>query len=111
MTTGDTFFIKDRSVDTHLWVIISDTDKDPDRVVMVSLTTYESYKEDACLLDVGDHPRIVHKSCAFYKEARMTTLANLHLLQDRGALSLQAPVRRLAKITYTIYSFGIGAIV
>ncbi len=30
------------------------------------MTTYEDYKEDACLLDVGDHPNISHKSCVAY---------------------------------------------
>ena len=34
------FFIQGRSVDTHLWVIISDTEKGPDKVVMVSITTW-----------------------------------------------------------------------
>jgi hypothetical protein len=62
VNAGDAFFIKDRSVDTHLWVIISDTGKDPERVVMVSATTHETYKEEVCLLDAGDHPRITHKS-------------------------------------------------
>ncbi len=67
---------------------------------MVSVTTYETYKEDACLLDAGDHPRITHKSCAFYSETRMTTLAMLHALRDRGLLSLQPPFAKpvLARI-------------
>jgi hypothetical protein len=92
MNAGDAFFIKDRSVDTHLWVIISDTEKDPDRVVMVSITTYESYKEDVCLLNVGDHPRITHESCVFYKETRMTTLERLLACRDQGSFSIQPPV-------------------
>jgi len=62
VTSGATFFIKDRSIDSHLWVIISDPLKDPTQVVMVSITTYESRKESACILDAGDHPGISHKS-------------------------------------------------
>jgi hypothetical protein len=89
---GDTFYVRDRSVDTHLWVIISDPETDAGRVLMVSLTTYEAYKEDVCLIDVGDHPRITHKSCVAYNEARMTTLAKLTALRDGGYLSVQAPV-------------------
>lgn len=92
MNAGDAFFIKDRSVDTHLWVILSDTIKDPQRVVMVSITTFESYKEATCLLDSGDHPRIIHKSCVYYQETRMTTLKQLDQLRDGGALSVQPPV-------------------
>ena len=92
MNAGDAFFIKDRSVDCHLWVIISDTEKDPDRVVMVSITTFKPYKEDVCLHNVGDHPRISKKSCVFYKDTRMTTLEALHMFRDRGALSIQPAV-------------------
>jgi hypothetical protein len=92
VNAGDAFFIKDRSVDTHLWVIISDTQADPARVVMVSVTTYENYKEDVCLLEAGDHPRITHKSCVFYKETKMTTLEVLQARLDQGSLSMQPPV-------------------
>src|SRR5262249_20181717 len=92
MKGGDTFYVRNRAFDTHLWVVISDPEKDSERVVMVSLTTYEDYKEDVCLLDAGDHPRISHKTCIAYNEARMTTLENLIALRDGGQLSIQAPV-------------------
>jgi hypothetical protein len=72
--------------------VISDPDRDPARVVMVSLTTFESYKEGVCLLDVGDHPNISHKTCIAYNEARMTTLENLATLRDGGHLIMQDPV-------------------
>jgi hypothetical protein len=49
---GDAFFLTDRVVDTHLWVVISDPAKDAERVVLVSVTTYERYKESVCLLDL-----------------------------------------------------------
>ena len=92
MKAGDTFTISDRGVDTHLWVLISDPDRDAERVVLVSMTTYEDYKEDVCLLDVGDHPRVSHKTCIAYNEARMTTLEKLRVSQDGGHLIVQAPV-------------------
>ena len=44
MKAGDAFYIRDRSVDTHLWVVISDPQRDPARVIMVSVTTFEDYK-------------------------------------------------------------------
>jgi hypothetical protein len=73
-------------------VVISDPDRDPMRVVMVSRTTYEDYKEKVCLLDVGDHPNISHKTCIAYNEARMTALERLNTLIGGGHLSLQPPV-------------------
>jgi len=94
MKVGDTFYISDRGVDTHLWVVISDPDRDAERVVLVSMTTYEDYKEDVCLLDVGDHPRLSRKTCIAYNEARMTTLEKLRVLQDRGHLIVQAPLSK-----------------
>ena len=92
MKAGDTFFIADRGVDSHLWVIVSEPENDAERVVLVSMTTYESSKEDVCILDVGDHPRITHKTCIAYNEARMTSLENLIQLRDGARLKLQAPV-------------------
>ncbi len=59
---------------------------------MVSLTTYEPYKEDVCLLDVGDHPRISHKTCVAYNKARMIALDTLNTLKANGALSTQEAV-------------------
>ncbi len=82
MKAGDAFYIRDRSVDTHLWVVISDPQKDPGRVIMVSVTTFEDYKEDVCPIDAGDHPRVTHRSCVAYHEARMTTLERLIALRD-----------------------------
>ena len=92
MKPGDTFFIRDRAVDSHLWVILSDPDVDAERVVMVSMTTHESHKEDVCLLHVGDHPRVSHETCIAYDETRMTTLEQLRALTKGGHLVIQAPV-------------------
>ncbi len=92
MRAGDTFSIRDRGVDTHLWVVISDSDRDPARVVMVGMTTYDLYKDDVRLLDVGDHPNVSRKTCIAYNEARMSTLENLAGLRDGGHLWIQAPV-------------------
>jgi hypothetical protein len=92
MKAGDTFFLTDRAVDAHLWVVISDPERDAERVVLVSVTTSEPHKEAVCLLHLGDHPTISHTSCIAYNEARMTTLQTLIGLRDRGHLSNQAPV-------------------
>ena len=86
MKAGDAFYIRDRSVDTHLWVVISDPQKDPGRVIMVSVTTFEDYKEDVCPINAGDHPRVTHRSCVAYHEARMKTLERLIALPDGNYL-------------------------
>ena len=92
MKAGGAFHIQNRDVDSHLWVVVSDPDRDPERVVMVSMTTYEDYKEDAYLLDAGDHPRVSRKTCIAYNEARMTTLEHLNALSAKGRLVVRDPV-------------------
>lgn len=92
MDAGTTFLLKDKSVDNHLWVIISDPTIDAARILLVSATTYEDYKESVCLLQVGDHGWGRHPSCIAYDFARVTTLSNLHTLKDAGLLELQPPV-------------------
>ncbi len=56
MKAGDTFFLAGGAADRHLRVIISDPSIDPQRVLFVSMTSYDVSKEDACLLNVADHP-------------------------------------------------------
>jgi hypothetical protein len=92
MEAGETFYLPDKSADGHLWIVISDPRKDPDRVLLVSMTSYDAGKEDVCLIDAGEHPRVSHKTCICYKPARATSVANLDRLRDSGYLRMQEPV-------------------
>jgi hypothetical protein len=88
---GDTFTLKNKSVDSHLWVIVSDPTVDEARVLFVSMTSYDVTKEKVCLLDVGDHPFVKHKTCIAYDfEGR--PLKTLIALRDQGHLSMGQPV-------------------
>jgi len=42
---GDTFTLKDKAVDSHLWVIVSDPAIDGERVLFVSMTSYDVTNE------------------------------------------------------------------
>jgi hypothetical protein len=92
LDAGTTFVLKDKAVDGHLWVIVSDPGLDAAKVLFVSLTTYTDYKEDVCLVRVGDHPWVRHLSCIAYDFAKVTTLDKLNALKDKGHLELQPPV-------------------
>jgi hypothetical protein len=46
---GDTFFLSGVA-DRQLWVILSDPEIDPGRVVFVSLTSHDVTKEDVCMI-------------------------------------------------------------
>jgi hypothetical protein len=92
MQAGDTFTLKDKSVDRHLWVIASDPAVDEERVLFVSMTSYDVTKEKVCLLDVGDHPFITHRTCIAYDFAKVAPLKALVALRDQGHLSMNQPV-------------------
>lgn len=93
MEAGSTFLRADK--DSHLWVIISDPTKDPERVLVVNLTTHDQRKEDVCILERGDHPWITHKTCVNYEDAIVTSVAKLFELKDGGLIRLREPVAAL----------------
>jgi hypothetical protein len=92
MEAGDTFYLPDKSADGHLWIVISEPGKNPNRVLLVSMTSYDVSKEDACLIGAGEHPKVTHKTCISYKPARQTSLEKLDRLRDSGYLKMQEPV-------------------
>jgi len=89
---GDTFLLKDKAVDDHLWIIVSDPSVDDQKVLFVSMTTYGPSKEAVCLLNPGDHPFVRHQTCIAYDFARATSLQKLTALKDAGLLEMSTPV-------------------
>jgi hypothetical protein len=87
MHCGDAF-LKTGS-DKHLWIVLSDPNVDPENVLIVNLTTYDSRKESACILKSGDHCWITHDTCVNYEDAMVTTLDKLNAAKDGGALKMQ----------------------
>ncbi len=53
----------------HLWLILSDPQKDPDRIVFVNFTSWGTLKDQSCVLDAGDHQTVQHKTCVHYRGA------------------------------------------
>jgi hypothetical protein len=49
---GDTFTLKDKAVNGHLWIVISDPEVHEGQVLFVSMTSHDIMKEKVCLLDV-----------------------------------------------------------
>jgi hypothetical protein len=94
MKSGDAFLIKNEFGVYHLYIVISDTEQNPNRVICVMLTTWEDWKEDACLLDVGDHPFVRHKSCISYhgKMILETTKDELEKLVNQKLVRTHEPV-------------------
>ena len=53
-------------VNEHVCVIASDPKQNAQEVLLVAFTTLEPYKDDTCLIEAGEHPRISHQSCIAY---------------------------------------------
>ena len=82
MRAGDTFYLQHRAADGHLWVIISDPDQNPDRVLFASMTSYDVDKETVCLIQAGEHPRVSHLACNSYQQIRSSSLETLNTVTN-----------------------------
>lgn len=76
MKSGDTFLIVDGS-DDHLWMVISDTDQDPENVVVVPFLSDRPHLDQACVLNAGCHPFIKHPTCVQYSDAMVARNSTL----------------------------------
>ena len=94
MEAGDTFIRGDR--DKHLWVVLSDPKLDPEKVLLVNLTSLDCLKERVCILKVGDHPWVAHDTCVNYGDSCVTTLALLNAARAGGAIRQQTSARQRA---------------
>lgn len=81
-----------RSRNRHLYVVLSDPGQDSENVLIVNVTTYGPGKDDSCILNVGDHPFLAHKSCVRYLSARIASAAKIELALAEGLLEERQPV-------------------
>ena len=58
----------------HIYIVVSEPAKDPDKVVMVLLTTFESWKDESCTIDAGEHPRVTRLTCVDYWAAKTVSV-------------------------------------
>ncbi len=95
ISQGDTFWAVDpnENYNYHLLVLISDPAKNPDKVVMVTFTTWEKYKDDTCLLEPGDHPFIKHTTSVKYDGLNeILSVEKIENLLSRGKLERKDPL-------------------
>ncbi|MCH8344952.1 MAG: hypothetical protein IH983_13330 [Planctomycetes bacterium] len=91
---GETFLIPEpgSSLDSHLWIVLSEPSIDPENVLIVNLTTWAEYKDQACLLQPGDHPFVKQRTCVNYADAKVVTAHQLETFLDRGQIEHQTPL-------------------
>ena len=59
----------------HLWIVISDPKQNRGKVLLVNFSSVKPSVrfDDACVVDVGDHPYIKKKTFVYYDKARVAT--------------------------------------
>lgn len=94
LTTGDTLRVTDPggSYDSHLWIVLSKPELDKEHVLIVSFTSWRSDKDQACVLDKGDHPYIVKKTCVNYADSKIVSEVHINELLRSGVLEKHRPV-------------------
>jgi hypothetical protein len=91
MNSGDTFLFLDGQ-DDHLWMVISDTTQDPEKLVIVRFLSWQEKYDQACVLNGGEHPFIKHATCVDYPAAKIASNAVLEQLRASNKLKLKAPL-------------------
>ena len=76
MEIGDTILPAEWHKNAHLQVVISNPAADPDKVVLVGITSYDTpehkaRKDGSCVLWPGDHAWISHESSVSYRDGRV----------------------------------------
>ncbi len=94
MKIGDTFLIEEpsESLDTHLWIVLSDPSKDSDEVLIVNITNLKRPSDPSCKLEIGDHPWLIKPSCVNYGDPKVVSHAWLQRLLDKGLLGTRDPL-------------------
>jgi hypothetical protein len=95
----------------HLWLILTDPEGKPRRVVAVMVRTRRSFTDDTVILNVGDHPFLRHASAVQYSTAAYFTIDALmramkqgdcHLLEDMNAALLARVRNGLLRSAFTV---------
>lgn len=92
MKAGDTFRIPQAgtSLDSHLWVVISDPAKDSKEILIVNFTTLRADSDAACVLAAGEHPFVKHATCVSYRGGKVVSEADIQALMRAGLVQSHA---------------------
>ncbi len=93
MNAGDTFLIPlpGTSYDSHLWMVISDP-AIGEHCVIVNFTTWRADKDQACIVEAGEHPYVSKRTCVNYRDAKKVRTSDLNDLVATQRLKRSAPL-------------------
>lgn len=97
LSTGDTLRVTNPGVsyDAHLWIVLSKPELDTEHILIVNLTSWRPDKDQACILNPGDHPYIKKKTCVNYALSKIVAadhigrLVRSHDLEKDVRLSME----------------------
>jgi len=89
---GDTFLLAKSGINDHLFIIISDPEQDPDRIVTANFTSWRADKDQSCIVLPGDHRFVTRRSCVHYAEDRLIELTRYQQFLASGAIAVHDPV-------------------
>jgi CMP-2-keto-3-deoxyoctulosonic acid synthetase len=100
LNAGETFHSRSPSSSrAHLYIAITDPDA-AGNLVIANVTSQGQWKDQSCILNVGDHPYIKKESVINYAEAIVTSESALSKAARQRVIELDVPVspQVLAKI-------------
>ena len=91
--SGDTLLPshKYKNIDCHLWVVLTDPDGDPLKVVMVNMTSLRPNVDTTVILDIGEHPFVRYKTVINYGCARFTEIRSINKVLEKGLVTIKDP--------------------
>jgi len=94
LKTGDTLRVKEAglSYDAHLWIVLSKPELDSLHVLIANLTSWRADKDQACVLEPGDHPYIKKRSCVNYADSKIVTVRAIETLLQERLVEKHTPV-------------------
>jgi len=93
LSVGDTFLIPTppRFNAEHLFIIIA-IEKSSHKALMVNVTSYKEGCDGSCILNVGEHPFLTHRSVINYADARITTVGAIEESLKQKFFKIHEPV-------------------
>jgi hypothetical protein len=81
-----------RDLEEHFWIVVSKRDPGLEILVIANTTSYGTRKDQACIIDGGEHPCIPKKSLIAYGGACLSPRARLNEGIKAGIVEPQEPI-------------------
>ncbi len=95
ITSGKAILISDPPFNKpHLWIVLTDPQNKPERVVTVMVRTVTKFTDQTLILNKGSHPFIRHESSVHYSSARYFTVLWINTSIKTGKCKLLKDVYR-----------------